>query len=79
MPSPIQQARAAIITAPLNTPFRITTGQHNQLEKDFYQVQATNGIRGYGEAAVTSHITGKTVEQTQAGDAVRPAVSLAVM
>lgn len=60
----IVQARAAIITAPLNTPFRIATGQHDQLENVFFQVQATNGISGFGEAAVASHITGETVEQT---------------
>ncbi|MDK9717632.1 MAG: dipeptide epimerase [Trichlorobacter sp.] len=62
----LQRARAAIITAPLNTPFRIATGQHDQLENVFFQVQSTNGISGYGEAAVASHITGETVEQTLA-------------
>jgi len=62
----IRHAQAAIITAPLNTPFRIATGQHDQLENVFFQVQAANGISGYGEAAVASHITGETVEQTLA-------------
>lgn len=62
----IQQARAAIINAPLNTPFRIATGQHDQLENVFFQVQAANGICGYGEAAIASHITGETVSQTLA-------------
>lgn len=62
----IKQARAAIVAAPLNTPFRIATGQHDQLENVFFQVQAANGICGYGEAAVATHITGETVEQTLA-------------
>lgn len=60
----IKQARAAIVTAPLNTPFRIATGQHDQLENVFLQLEADNGICGYGEAAVATHITGETVEQT---------------
>lgn len=62
----IQQAKAAIITAPLNTPFRIATGQHDQLENVFFQLKAHDGTCGYGEAAVASHITGETVEQTLA-------------
>ncbi len=66
MKTTITQARAAIITAPLNTPFRIATGQHDQLENVFFQVQAADGTCGYGEAAVASHITGETVEQTLA-------------
>lgn len=60
----VKQARATIVTAPLNTPFRIATGQHDQLENVFFQVQATDGVCGFGEAAVASHITGETVEQT---------------
>lgn len=66
MPLSITKARAAIVCAPLNTPFRIATGQHDQLENVFFQVQIANGISGYGEAAVATHITGETVEQTLA-------------
>lgn len=62
----IKQARAAVVTAPLNTPFRIATGQHDQLENVFLQIEADNGIFGYGEAAVATHITGETIEQTLA-------------
>ncbi|MDD2501954.1 MAG: dipeptide epimerase, partial [Geobacter sp.] len=60
----IRHARAAIVAAPLNTPFRIATGQHDQLENVFFQIQATDGMCGFGEAAVATHITGETVEQT---------------
>ncbi len=66
MKTTITQARAAVVCAPLNTPFRIATGQHDQLENVFFQVQAANGVCGYGEAAVASHITGESVEQTLA-------------
>lgn len=62
----IRHAHAAVITAPLNTPFRIATGQHDQLENVFFQLKAHDGTCGYGEAAVASHITGETVEQTLA-------------
>ena len=62
----IKQARAAIVAAPLNTPFRIATGQHDQLENVFLQIETDSGVCGSGEAAVATHITGETVEQTLA-------------
>lgn len=62
----ITQACAAVVRAPLCTPFRIATGQHDQLENVFFQIKAANGICGYGEAAVATHITGETVAQTLA-------------
>lgn len=62
----ISNARAWIATAPLVTPFRIATGQHDQLENVFLQIHTADGCYGYGEAAVASHITGETVSQTLA-------------
>lgn len=62
----ISDAQAWIATAPLVTPFRIATGQHDQLENVFLQVRTSDGICGYGEAAVATHITGETVPQTVA-------------
>ncbi|MBU5613153.1 dipeptide epimerase [Geomonas azotofigens] len=60
----IDDALAAIIRAPLVTPFRISTGQHDELENVFIRLRASDGACGYGEAAVATHITGETVAET---------------
>lgn len=60
----IEEAEAAIIRAPLVTPFRIATGQHDELANVFLRLRTTDGVCGYGEAAVATHITGETVAAT---------------
>jgi len=60
----IDDAAAAVIRAPLVTPFRIATGQHDELANVFLRLRTTDGICGYGEAAVATHITGETVPVT---------------
>jgi len=45
-------------------PFRIATGQHDELENVFLVVKLESGVKGFGEAAVARHITGETIEQT---------------
>jgi len=60
----IDDAVAAIIRAPLATPFRIATGQHDELANVFLRVRTADGVDGYGEAAVATHITGETVAAT---------------
>ena len=50
--------------APLNQPFRIATGQHDHLENILFTIELKDGTKGYGEAAVATHITGETIEQT---------------
>ncbi|WP_224960493.1 enolase C-terminal domain-like protein [Geomonas subterranea] len=60
----IDDAQAAIIRAPLVTPFRISTGQHDELENVFIRLRASDGACGFGEAAVATHITGETVAET---------------
>ncbi|BCG47515.1 L-alanine-DL-glutamate epimerase [Citrifermentans bremense] len=62
----IQDAVAAVIRAPLASPFRIATGQHDELENVFLRLSTPDGVSGYGEAAVASHITGETVQGTLA-------------
>ena len=62
----IEDAVAAIIGAPLVTPFRIATGQHDRLHNVFLRLRSADGICGYGEAAVATHITGETVAATLA-------------
>lgn len=62
----IEDAAAAIIRAPLVTPFRIATGQHDELANVFFRLRTVDGVCGYGEAAVASHITGETLAGTLA-------------
>jgi len=62
----IDEAVATVIRSPLVTPFRIATGQHDELENVFLRLRTSDGICGYGEAAVASHITGETVAATLA-------------
>jgi L-alanine-DL-glutamate epimerase-like enolase superfamily enzyme len=50
--------------ASLNQPFRIACGQHDQLENILFTIELKDGTKGYGEAAVATHITGETIEQT---------------
>ena len=60
----IDDAVASIIRAPLVTPFRIATGQHDELENVFLRLCTNDDVCGYGEAAVATHITGETVADT---------------
>jgi L-alanine-DL-glutamate epimerase-like enolase superfamily enzyme len=62
----IADAAAAIIRAPLATPFRIASGQHDELENVFLRLRSSDGVCGFGEAAVATHITGETVAATLA-------------
>ena len=62
----IANADATIIRAPLATPFRIATGQHDELANVFLRLRTSDGLCGFGEAAVATHITGETVPQTLA-------------
>ena len=52
------------LRASLLQPFRIATGEHDHLENVFLCIELADGTKGYGEAAVATHITGETVEGT---------------
>src|SRR5205809_1119273 len=60
----IKNIRVSLLRAPLNQPFRIATGQHDVLENVLLTLVLSNGIKGFGEAAVANHITGETIPQT---------------
>ena len=60
----IQKAHATIWRAKLTQPFRTAKGQHDLLENVLFSVELSTGTRGYGEAAVATHITGETVAET---------------
>lgn len=63
--SRIQSATLQTLKAPLCVPFRTALGQHDFLENVLLAIELENGILGYGEAAIATHITGETVEQTK--------------
>ena len=60
----IERMDVSVVEAPLLTPFRIATGQHTVLRNVFLRLTLQGGVCGFGEAAVATHITGETVEQT---------------
>jgi len=60
----IQKANARIWSAKLTSPFRIAKGQHDLIENVLFAIELSNGTRGFGEAAVATHITGETVLET---------------
>jgi hypothetical protein len=71
----IDDATVSTIKAPLITPFRIATGQHDEWENVFLRLRTSEGVCGYGEAAVATHITGETVPRNPgqpAGHGGRP-------
>lgn len=57
----IKKCTVLDLTAPLNQPFRIASGQHDQLENLGFTIELYDGTKGFGEAAIASHITGETV------------------
>lgn len=60
----IIQTSAQIFRLPLWQPFRVATGQHDHLENILFRVTLADGTKGYGEAAVATHITGETIAKT---------------
>jgi len=61
----ISKTRVRRIKAGLNQPFTISLGSHKFLDNVLFTVELQEGTAGFGEAAVASHITGETIEQTQ--------------
>jgi L-alanine-DL-glutamate epimerase-like enolase superfamily enzyme len=71
----IKKAGAKIWRARLTRPFSTAKGQHDLLENVLFSLELSSGIRGFGEAAVATHITGETVQGTlknlkEAADAI---------
>ncbi len=60
----IKKASTRIWRAKLVRPFSTAKGQHDLLENVLFTVELSNGSRGFGEAAVATHITGETVQET---------------
>ena len=62
----ITQANVKKLNSELFMPFTISSGSHSSLANVAVELKTAGGICGYGEAAVATHITGETVEQTEA-------------
>lgn len=54
------------IDAELYQPFTISSGSHKRLENVFLGVRTREGVWGWGEAAIATHITGETRAATLA-------------
>jgi L-alanine-DL-glutamate epimerase-like enolase superfamily enzyme len=54
------------LQAKLISPFRTALGQHDTLDNLAFVLELSDGTKGFGEAAVASHITGETLQTTQA-------------
>lgn len=61
----IKDFSVSVLRAQLIQPFRTALGDHNLLENVLLTLELSDGTKGYGEAAVATHITGETVEETQ--------------
>jgi len=53
-----------ILKKELICPFRTSLGEHKNLENILFTLKLKNGVEGYGEAGIATHITGETVEAT---------------
>ncbi len=62
----VKGLRVRRVRKKLIRPFRTSLGQHDILDNVLVSVELGGGIRGFGEAAIASHITGETVEGTVA-------------
>jgi len=52
------------LNAELFTPFTISSGSHKSMTNVLFTIEAAGGVKGYGEAAIATHITGETRERT---------------
>lgn len=52
------------LDAELFTPFTIASGSHKSMTNALFTLETAGGERGRGEAAIATHITGETREQT---------------
>ncbi|MCK9613917.1 MAG: dipeptide epimerase [Candidatus Omnitrophica bacterium] len=60
----ISSFSVSILKKGLICPFRTSLGEHKNLENILFTLKLENGIEGYGEAGIATHITGETIEET---------------
>ena len=61
----IRKTQVLPLQAPLIQPFRTALGSHDTLDNLLFVLTLADGTKGYGEAAVATHITGETLEATR--------------
>lgn len=61
----IQKIQILPLQAPLIQPFRTALGSHDTLDNLLLVLTLADGTKGYGEAAVATHITGETLPVTR--------------
>ena len=61
----ITNFKVSPLRAELLQPFRTALGDHNVLENVLCSLELSDRTIGYGEAAVATHITGETLQETQ--------------
>jgi len=64
MPLRIKNITIVPLRAKLNQPFRTALGTHQKLDNILLTLQLADGTKAAGEAAIATHITGETVEET---------------
>ena len=52
------------LSAPLIQPFRTALGDHDTMDNVLLTLELEDGTKGFGEAAIATHITGETVLET---------------
>ncbi|MBF0494020.1 MAG: dipeptide epimerase [Candidatus Omnitrophica bacterium] len=60
----IKSFKVETLRAALIQPFRTALGDHNSLENVLFTLELSDGTRGFGEAAIATHITGETLPAT---------------
>ncbi len=60
----IKNTAVSLLKAPLIQPFRVATGEHLSLENVLFTLELEDGWKGFGEAAIATHITGETAAGT---------------
>lgn len=61
----IKKISVSPLDAPLIQPFRTALGEHTSLQNILLTLELSNGVKGFGEAAVAPHITGETIAETE--------------
>lgn len=60
----IKNISVSLLKASLFQPFRTALGTHHTLKNVLFILELSDGTKGYGEAAIATHITGETVDET---------------
>lgn len=61
----IKKITVSSLKMPLLQEFATAKGTHQSLENVLFSVELSDGTKGFGEAAVATHITGETIKETE--------------